>query len=435
MTMEVQFKDAVREIPEKQVDAPAVAKQNHDFPQNSGTEANTSSVPDKGMATAPHEGQSESDSVKTESPNEVDVLALKRPDIPEELAEWSAPFDIESVANEMRSTIARHCLLSDEQVTAIVLWIFSSYLINAFWIFPNLFARSPEMRCGKSTMMRVISSICRNGLHASNISPAVLFRLTDHFDITLLIDEADTFVANASQDLVGIINSGHNRSTAVIIRCDGDEHRPRAFNTYFPKALAAIGSLPPTIEDRSIIINLNRMKPTESVERIPGNFYEQLQPVRRKILTWCKASIEAIRKQPTEPPNIGNDRAVDNWLPLFTVAEHISGEWPELCFKAYQALTTVAEPELPTQLLKDIRQLFQNNKDSRISSADLIMELCKDDTGPWQTSNNGRQLSPHQLAKLLSPYGIKPDALRFGDKVKRGYEQSQFIDAFERYLP
>ena len=435
MNLEAQLQDSVCEKPEGEVEVPAAAKLNQDFPQSCSADVTTADFPDQAESTTPCEGESTVDSVNTESTAEDDVLALKRPNIPEELPAWSAPFSIQSVAMDMMSILQRHCLLSHDQVVAIVLWIFSSYLINAFWVFPKLFLRSPEMRCGKSTTMRVVSAMCRDGLQASNISPAVIFRLTDHFEITLMIDEADTFVKNGNPDLVGIINSGHNRSTGIIMRCVGDDHMPRAFNTYFPMVLASIGSLPSTIEDRSIIIDLSRMKPTESVERIPGNFFEELQPIRRKILTWSRASVVSIKKRPTEPPNIGNDRAADNWLPLFTVAEHIGGEWPELCSKAYQELTTVAEPELPTQLLSGIRRVFRDLNEDRLSTADLIEELCKDDTGPWQTSNNGRRLSSRQMAKLLSPYGIKPDAYRFGDKTLRGYERSQFVDAFERYLP
>ena len=92
-------------------------------------------------------------------------------------------------------------------------------------------------------------------------------------------------------------------------------------------------------------------------------------------------------------------------------------------------------PELPTQLLMYIHAYFQSSGNSRVSSADLVDALCEDSTGPWQECNNGRKLTQPQVAKLLRPYGISPKTFRFGSTTKRGYEKSQFTDAFERYLP
>lgn len=53
----------------------------------------------------------------------------------------------------------------------------------------------------------------------------------------------------------------------------------------------------------------------------------------------------------------------------------------------------------------------------------------------WATHNRGKPITPRQLAKLLSGYGIKPKTVRFGNSTPKGYERSQFDDAFARYLP
>jgi Protein of unknown function (DUF3631) len=38
------------------------------------------------------------------------------------------------------------------------------------------------------------------------------------------------------------------------------------------------------------------------------------------------------------------------------------------------------------------------------------------------------------IARLLAPYEVRPKRMRFGDSVVRGYERSDFLDAFSRYL-
>jgi hypothetical protein len=53
-------------------------------------------------------------------------------------------------------------------------------------------------------------------------------------------------------------------------------------------------------------------------------------------------------------------------------------------------------------------------------------------------------LTPHGLARLLKPFGIRPATLRFQKEGKsgdnpsitdKGYLRSQFEDVFSRYLP
>jgi hypothetical protein len=101
---------------------------------------------------------------------------------------------------------------------------------------------------------------------ASNITAASLFRTIEQFGPTLSLDEADTFLGE-NDELRGVINSGHRRSTAFVIRTVGDEHEARLFSTWCAKVIAAIGKLQGTLEDRSILVSMRRRAPGESVER------------------------------------------------------------------------------------------------------------------------------------------------------------------------
>ena len=80
--------------------------------------------------------------------------------------------------------------------------------------------------------------MCARPLAASSITPASLFRVVELVRPTLLIDEADTF-ATDNDELRGIINSGHSRDSAHVIRTVGDDHEPRSFSTWCPKLLVA----------------------------------------------------------------------------------------------------------------------------------------------------------------------------------------------------
>jgi hypothetical protein len=86
-----------------------------------------------------------------------------------------------------------------------------------------------------------------------------MFRAVEAAKPTLLIDEADTFLAH-SDELRGISNVG-NKKGGQVIRCVGDDAEPRAFAAFAPAAVAAIGHLPGTIQDRSITLLMRRALP------------------------------------------------------------------------------------------------------------------------------------------------------------------------------
>lgn len=416
------------------VDVLAAGKQNQDSPKHQHVKDTKPVIENLGSNSAELSVPDTTPTTSEANPDAGSALGRTRRELPETLERWHQKVGIENVANEMAAVIKRHCVLTDEEVNAVVLWIIATYLMNKFRIFPKLSLISPEKRCGKTTTMDVISGFCRDGLMASSVSPAALFRLTAELDLTLLIDEADTFVKNGDPALVGLINSGHSQSGAQVIRCQGENFTPKVYSTWMPMVLASIGDLPHTIMDRSIVVNLRRKKSDEYVQAIPADYHDHCKSIRRQILTWCEDNAKAIGNSPKQPPSWGNDRAADNWLPLFTVAARIGGEWPQKCESAYRAMDVEVEQELPTQLLAAIRQLFRETGISRISSAELVEHLCQDVSGPWSSCNGGKRLSPNQTAQLLRPYGIKPKTHRFDGGTLRGYDKSQFEDAFDRYL-
>jgi putative DNA primase/helicase len=110
-----------------------------------------------------------------------------------------------------------------------------------------------------------------------------LFRSVEKWTATLLIDEADSFLMG-NDELRGVLNSGHRRDTAKVIRPAGDEHEPRVFSTWGAKAIAQIGKLPATLEDRAIVLQMKRKNPGEPVEWFrPERISAELEVLRRKI--------------------------------------------------------------------------------------------------------------------------------------------------------
>ena len=136
--------------------------------------------------------------------------------------------------------IRRHVVLDQAAADATALWIAHTHAIDAAYVTPRLAITSPEKRCGKTTLLSVLCPVVARPLSAANITPATVFRAIDAVRPCLLVDEADTFFGQA-EELRGIINAGHCRATATVLRTvDTPEgFEVREFSVWGPVAIAA----------------------------------------------------------------------------------------------------------------------------------------------------------------------------------------------------
>lgn len=320
----------------------------------------------------------------------------------------------------------------------MALWSIFSYCIDAGNIAPKLLIYSPEKRCGKTTLLDVLMGLVWKPLSASNITPAAIFRTIDSIGGTIIIDEADTFI-NDTTEISGIINSGHRRSGAYTIRLVGDSHEPKQFSTWAPNIIAMIGKPTDTIIDRSILIEMRRKKPGDSVQRfIPHKAEPELKILASKIARWRDDNFMVLSNADPETPSGLNDRAADNWRPLLAVADLIGGDCPET---ARLAAITLAESEqdednasIGVMLLADIKDVFEARKAEKISTENLLFDLHAMEDRPWPEWNRGKAITSRQIARHLKPLDVAPHTLRIGYKTQKGYELEQFKDAFDRYL-
>lgn len=353
-----------------------------------------------------------------------------------EVAPWPDPVEPAELLNGIAGAVLRFIICQPETAHAVALWAAMSWFMDVVQVAPLAVITAPEKRCGKSQLLTLLGKLCRRPLTASNISPAALFRTIDAWAPTLLVDEADAFMKE-NEELRGLLNAGHTRESAYVVRLVGDAHTPAKFNVWGAKALAGIGHLADTLMDRAIVLELRRKLPAETVDRLrhaePGLFDE----LASKLARFSEDFSERVRSARPDLPGSLNDRAQDNWEPLLAIADVAGGPWPTLARQAALKLSGAESPTMSagTELLADIQHVFDARKVERITTADLIAALCEDDEASWATYNRGKPLSPRQLAKRLGGYGVSSKNLKisYGD-VKKGFERSQFEEAFARYL-
>ena len=344
------------------------------------------------------------------------------------------PVDGNALLNQISDGLTSRVILPEGAADAISLWIMLTYCHNAFNVLPILGVTSPTKRCGKTTLIEILQGLTDKGLAASNLTPAAIFRTIEKFTPTLLIDEADTFLKN-NDEMRGILNSGHTRASAFVIRLEGDNHEPVKFSTWGPKAIGMIGTLPDTLEDRSIVIQLARKMPSEKIIKTGLDFAESCIDIRSKCSRWAIDNLARLKSISVSVPTSGSDRADDNWYPLFAIANVIGGDWPEKVAKAMPQLVSASDDAIGTKLLADIRDIFNEQSAERMFSKDLVARLNELTESPWGDWKKGTGLTPNGLSRLLKPFGVKSKDMRIDDDRLKGYTLQSFQDALSRYIP
>lgn len=339
--------------------------------------------------------------------------------------------------SELKDALSKYVILpSEDHLVAVTLWIAATHLLPAFEYAPRLVVRSPEKRSGKSRLLEIIDATCHQPLRAVNATVAAIFRSLDEgHPPTLLIDEADTLfssrtAAEQNEDLRGLLNAGFQRGLPFL-RTVGNNHEPKEFGTFAMAALAGIGRMPDTIEDRAVVVPMRRRKPTEKVEpyRIRRD-QAALRELRGRLSAWALPLLKvASEEYPSMPLE---DRAADTWEPLVTVADLAGGPWPSMAREAALALAEEAsgsgeEVSLNLQLLRDIHHVFTSTGSAFLPSKDLIARLHEMEESPWVDW----ELTPSKLGHRLKDYGIRTS--HNTAKTQRGYRLEDFQDTFDRY--
>lgn len=347
--------------------------------------------------------------------------------------------------DECLTFIERFVVLPSEAAgVAMVVWAAHTHLIEAFDTTPRMAFLSAEPSSGKTRAMEIMSLLCRLALETSNATPASIMRAVEDpaGRPSFFIDEIDTVYGKngkGDEDLRGLINAGHRRDKGFLRCVTGEDgnYRPQRFEVFAAVAMAGIGNLPDTILTRSVNIKMRKRARHEKVEsfrhRDNGPEGAHLQV---RLAEWANQVVEAAKKLRPHLPEAICDRNADVWEPLIVVGDLAGGDWPEQTRNA--ALGFVAEGKsaegmsLGVQLLRDIHTCVEENQ--RIASATLVERLTALETGPW-ANISGKPIDPVKLAALLRPYGIEPGTIRLPNETPKGYKRTDFVDAWNRYLP
>jgi hypothetical protein len=312
---------------------------------------------------------------------ENDVCGRKgafKPLFPKELIKpiWKLPFDAvectpTQLYEEIYSFVKDYLILKPDEYHIYTLWIMASWLIDDWDTCPYLLFIAPK-ESGKSQAIILLEHLCYRAVLSISVTPAALFRSIELWKITLLIDEAENQVrmdTESGQALYGCLNGGYKRNSYAI-RVEGDNHIPTTYDVFGFKGLASTRIFHPTLESRSIIINMTQGKPKKLIiDKKDANL------LRSKLLYW---RFSMLGKLPIVMPESRSGRLIEMFIPLFTVAQIFKDKSGVKTIISHNDLKKILQNKITE--LENLRQ--EEEKDSTeaqiIQAIQLLEERCKE---------------------------------------------------------
>ena len=328
-----------------------------------------------------------------------------------EIEPWPEPVNGAEVVLQVYERFVHYMVLPPGAADVMSVWSVHTHALAAFTHTPRLHLNAIKGGCGKSTALDILRTLVPRPMGTENLKPCVVFRAVTRFKPTLLLDELDTYIT-LDKELRGLLCAG-TKEGGCAYRCEGG--RLRAFQVFAAAALAGIGELPATLQDRSIMLVLHEAE-AGAIARFNSQHTELEKELGRKIARWAKDNFAAIKATDPVLPRAAYNRLADNWRALFAIAQVLGGEWPGRILEAFMALAPkreLSEEDLGIALLSDIRLIFLSAGVDRLSSSELTAALLALPERPWRKANEKKPINETWLGRRVGGFGIAPGLMQF----------------------
>lgn len=348
--------------------------------------------------------------------------------------------DGERLIAEVEGFIARYVVLPQAARLPVALWAIATHVFDCFDVFPYLSLSSPVPRCGKTRLLEVLELLCACPWRGTAPTEAALFRFIEEKRPSLLLDEVESLSKRKASDrdaaVLAILNAGYKKGQTVP-RCVGNSHELQNFKVYCPKAFAAVGHLPPTLADRSIIIPMQRRAPSEPVSRFRfASAKREADPIRVCVGHVVKAFAKEITKTYDNLPELSflSDRDEEIFSPLFALCAVLAPRRVKELEKSAKSLSDrkagdAVDDSLALRLLHDVGKTWPENESNRLGR-DILADLKAIEDSPWHSDY---ELNPRRLARMLRPFEVFNRQVKTGSGNGKGYVLAEVQRAVSRY--
>jgi hypothetical protein len=337
--------------------------------------------------------------------------------------------------------------MTDADVDLLALWAAHTHLVVECYTTPRLQIDSPVPGSGKTTVLEHLQRLALRSVQMASLSsPALLTRMLDAEQRTILIDEVDRALdpkKDGVADLIAILNSGYKRGATrpVLVPVKGGGWDVKEMPTFAAVAMAGNNpNLPDATRSRIIRVLLLPDLGGTVEESDWETIEEDAFGLHSRIVDWADQVRDQVKATKPELPEGVNGRFREKWGPLKRVADAAGGDWSNRVDT--MALHDVAQyamdkedgliREVPAVvLLSHIFELWPEGS-KFLPTSELIDMLAISHPMIWgEEGPLGKKLTAHHLGRMLAT-GYKINSDREGHGTPRGYFRSAFNGAWHR---
>jgi putative DNA primase/helicase len=187
------------------------------------------------------------------------------------------------------------------------------------------------------------------------------------------------------------------------------------------------------------VIPLIRKGTEEKVARYQSKENDQAAVLSAMIRRFVADRAAEIQLIDLTAPDLGNDRAIDNWTPLLAIASCGGDKWLKNAHEAAFELSR-GDDEVPVileEFICDVVAIFIKSKADFIATKDLIAALCAMEDKPWATyGRSHHSITIHDLGKLMREAKVRVGAQKHDqDGNRRGFYRKDVEHLFDGYGP
>jgi hypothetical protein len=249
----------------------------------------------------------------------------------------------EQLYNAVREYIRKHLdLVHPLGYDVLASFIFKTWIEELFDFTPYIgfFGREAV---GKSRALEILKELCFRAWFTTGITSACLFRLTEKFQPTLLLDESEFLTSEEKRELIGLINAGQRRGI-MIPRMKEHSQEAEFFSVYGSKCISGTETLKATTTSRMIVFTM-----TKNIRPIPRIVDKaEASRLRGQLLMWRFRKISEMKNALTLGAEL-------NATAEFPELEPLSGRTFELFYPLYYSAPPTARPNI-LEFAKELEQ-------------------------------------------------------------------------------
>jgi hypothetical protein len=356
--------------------------------------------------------------------------------------------DGSALLEKVRGWLATYiCTVTDADLDLLTLWAAHTHLVVETYTTPRLQIDSPIPESGKTTCLEHLQRLSMRPIQMASLSsPALLTRMLNAEQRTILIDEADRSLnpdREGIADLLAVLNSGYKRggSRPVLVPAKGGQWDVIEMPTF--AAVAMAGNNPNLPEDtRTRIIRVLLLPDLDGT--VAESDWELIEvdalALQVQLADWADQVRDQVRTNRPGLPDGITGRFREKWAPLKRVATAAGGRWPDavdqmsLHDKEEYAMDRedgLVKEAPAVVLLTHLYKLWPDDT-KFLPTSQLIDLLVAEHMAVWGGEGPfGKRLTAHRLGRMLAE-GYKIHSGREVHGGQRGYFRSDFLRAWNR---